>query len=158
MKYRILIIAALILFTGGNSFAQNRAEDEKAIRNIIQSLADAWTAGDGVKFGEPFTEDADYVVVNGLHLKGREAIAQGHQRIFDTIYKDTKLKTEIRKIRFLRPDVAVVHTQGSIAKKTEAFPGAPGAFPGFVLSKENGKWQIVAFQNTANAEIEANRK
>ena len=158
MKYQILIIGALILLIGGNSFAQNRAEDEKAIRNIIQSLADAWTAGDGKKFGEPFAEDADYVVVNGLHLKGREAIAQGHQRIFDTIYKDTKLKAEIRKIRFLRPDIAVVHTQGNIAKKTEAFPGAPGAFPVYILSKENGKWQIVAFQNTANAESEAYKK
>jgi len=158
MKYRILIIGALILSIGGNSFAQTKAEDEKAIRNIIQSLADAWTAGDGVKFGEPFAEDADFVVINGLHLKGREAIAQGHQRIFDTIFKDTKLKTEIRKIRFLRPDVAIVHTQGSIAKKPEAFPVVPGAFPSYVLSKKNGKWQIVAFQNTANAESEANKK
>ncbi len=158
MKYRILIIGALILSIGGNSFAQTKAEDEKAIRNIIQSLADAWTAGDGKKFGEPFAEDADFVVINGVHLKGREAIAQGHQRIFDTIFKDTKLKTEIRKIRFLRPDVAIVHTQGSIAKKPEAFPGVPTAFPSFVLSKENGKWQIIAFQNTANAESEAYKK
>jgi len=158
MKYRILIIGALILLIGGNSFAQNRAEDEKAIRNIIQSLADAWTAGDGKKFGEPFAEDADYVVVNGVRLKGCEAIAQGHQRIFDTIYKDTKLKAEILKIRFLHKSVAVVHTQGSIAKKPEAFPVVPGAFPSFVLSKENGKWQIVAFQNTANAESEAYKK
>lgn len=86
-----------------------------------------------------FAEDADYVFINGTFLKGCEAIGQGHQQIFDTIYKDTKLKLEIRQIRFLRPRVAVVHTKSSMVKKSEAFPAAK-AFPSFVLSKDGGKW------------------
>ncbi|MFN2390713.1 MAG: SgcJ/EcaC family oxidoreductase [Pyrinomonadaceae bacterium] len=85
-------------------------------------------------------------------------MGQEHQRIFDTIYKDTKLKIEIRQIRFLRSDVAIIHTKANVVKKDDAFPTVAGAFPSLVLSKDGGKWQIVAFQNTANAEIEANRK
>jgi uncharacterized protein (TIGR02246 family) len=154
MTKHLIIIAIWFVLSCGAAFGQNdsaKTADETAIRVVVQSVADAWTAGDGKKFGEPFAEHADYIVVNGLLLKGREAIAQSHQRIFDTIFKNTKLKLEIRQIRFVRSDVAVVHTGGNIVSKNEAFPAAHAAFPTFVLSKDRGKWQIIAFQNTANA-------
>jgi uncharacterized protein (TIGR02246 family) len=152
MLRKILGITAMTFCLAITSFAQDKAvqksQDEAAIRAVVQSLADAWTAGDGGKFGAPFVTDADYTVWNGIYLSGREAIAQGHQQIFDTFYKDTKLQFDIRKIRFLGDTVAIVHTFGRMVKKSEEFPKEPQVVPVFVMSRENGKWQIIAFQNT----------
>jgi uncharacterized protein (TIGR02246 family) len=46
-------------------------------------------SGWNTKSGERFAEDADYVVINGMYIKGRKAIETGHQQIFDTIYKSS---------------------------------------------------------------------
>jgi uncharacterized protein (TIGR02246 family) len=123
-------------------------EDEKAIRAIIAKLAEDWTAGDARAWAEPFAEDADFTVVNGLQLKGREAVVRGHEQIFATIFKDTKQQLAVRSIRFLRDDVAVVHVEGSVVKKGEEFPASPQVVPLFVLVKSKGGWQITVFQNT----------
>ncbi len=62
--------------------AQNSSTDEAAIRQIVQQVQDGWNAHDGKAFAAPFAPDADYVVVNGMNLKGREVIEKGHMAIF----------------------------------------------------------------------------
>ena len=52
---------------------------------ITRRLEDAWNAGDGAAFGAPFAADGDFVDIRGELHSGREAIAAGHQQIFDTI-------------------------------------------------------------------------
>lgn len=150
-KHSILIGFWLVLMCVGG-YAQivnsGKAADEAAVRGVIDNFREAWTSGDARKFGDLFAPDADFIVWTGTYVNGREKISEGHQRIFDTIYKDTKMQMNIRKIRFLSDSVAVVHTQASVVKKTEDFPKEPQVVPVFVMSKENGKWQIVAFQNT----------
>ncbi len=129
--------------------APGHAEDEKAIRAIIAGLSDAWTAGDARAWAAAFTEDADFTVWNGLYVKGREAIEQGHKQIFGTIYKDTRHRMAVRNVRFLRDDVAVVHAEASVAKKGEDFPASPQVVPLFVMVKEKGQWRVSVFQNTS---------
>lgn len=150
MKKHSLMIAFWLMLVSAVSYAQNDSAkaDEAAIRAVIQNMADAWTAGDGKKLGDLFFADADFTVWNGMFLNGRESIALGHQQIFDTFYKDTKLQMKIRKIRFLNGATAIVHTTGVVVKKSEEFPAEPQVVPVFVLSREKGKWRIVAFQNT----------
>ena len=161
MLRNFMVLIFVLFIVSINGYGQktgDKSEDAAAIRANVEQMVKGWNMKSGAEFAKPFAEDADYIIINGMLLKGREAIGQQHQRIFDTVYKDTKLKIEIRQIRFLRSDVAIIHTKANIVKKDEVFPAVAGAFPSFVLSKEGGKWQIVAFQNTANAEIEANRK
>jgi uncharacterized protein (TIGR02246 family) len=43
---------------------------------------------------------------------GRRAIAESHQRLFDTRLKGTRLTARIESVRFLGPDVALVHATG----------------------------------------------
>lgn len=126
----------------------DHSKDEAAIRAIIVNLNEAWTKGDAQLWGQQFAEDADFTVWTGTYVKGREAITRGHEEIFRTIYKDTKLRLSVRSIRFLRNDVAVVHTDGSVVKKEEEFPTTPQVVPTLILTKERGHWQIAVFQNT----------
>jgi uncharacterized protein (TIGR02246 family) len=124
----------------------SRAADEAAIRESVKQLESGWNTKSGALFAKPFAEDADYVVINGMYIKGRKAIEMGHQQIFDTIYKDTMVKLEVKQIRFLRPEVAVAHVNGHRDGPTKDLTA--DAFLTLVLTKEKQGWTIAAFQNT----------
>lgn len=127
----------------------SRAADEAAMRESVKQLETGWNTKSGAVFAKPFAENADYVVINGLYIKGRAAIDSGHQRIFDTIYKDTKISLTVKQIRFLRPDVAVVHVNGHRDGPTKELTG--DAILTLVMTKETQGWTIAAFQNTSVA-------
>lgn len=124
------------------------AGDEASIRENVRQLESGWNAKSGAQFAKPFAEDADYVVINGIHLKGREAIAEAHQGIFDTFYKESTLSLSVKQVRMLRPDVAVVHVTGTNRYKRGGEAQASGAIITLVMTKESGGWKIAAFQNT----------
>ena len=127
----------------------DRSADEKALRDLFYQLLDGWNLGDGHAFAVPFTDDADYIVWNGRYLKGREAIAVGHQQIFDTFYRGSRLEGSIKSIRFLSDTIALLHLQGR-----PQIPGQVLAAPEeysiqtLVAIKQAEGWRCTAFQNT----------
>ncbi|HKG13020.1 MAG TPA: SgcJ/EcaC family oxidoreductase [Pyrinomonadaceae bacterium] len=133
--------------------AQTRAGggDEAALRENVRQLEAGWNSKSGAAFAMPFAEDADYVVINGMQIKGREAITQGHQRIFDTVYKDSVISLSVKQARMLRADVAVVHVSAHLKSTPAAGAQEGDAVITLVMTKEGGAWKIVAFQNTGVA-------
>jgi uncharacterized protein (TIGR02246 family) len=134
--------------TAAKSDAKESAQDEAAIRAIVQSVQDGWNAHDGKAFAAPFTADADYVIVNGDYIKGRDAIEKGHTQIFSTIYKDSRNAATVRSVRFIRPDVAVAHVEWNLEYSMGGGTRKGHAINTMVLTKEGGKWGIAVFQNT----------
>lgn len=88
------------------------------------------------------------MVVNGTRAKGREEIERGHTAIFTTFYKDSHNVATIKSIRFLRPDVAVVHIEWNLEFSAGGEQRKGHAMNTMVLTKDGGKWSIAAFQNT----------
>ena len=127
----------------------SHAADEAAMRESVKELETGWNTKSGAVFATPFAEDADYVVINGMYFKGRADIQTAHQRIFDTIFKDTKISLTVKQIRFLRSDVAVVHVNGHRDGPTKELTG--DAILTLVMTKEQQGWTIAAFQNTSVA-------
>jgi uncharacterized protein (TIGR02246 family) len=123
-------------------------EDEQAIRDIAQRLEAAWNSGNGQEFAAPFAEDSDYVVVDGRHIKGRLANAEGHQFIFDTIYRGSTNTMQVESVRFIRPDVAVAHVRHHLKFSRDGQPAEGHARSTWVLTRNKGVWSIAAFQNT----------
>src|SRR5687767_5246870 len=76
------------------------AGDEAAIRENVRLMETGWNTKSGSLFAKPFTDDADYVIINGMHIQGRDAIEQGHSQIFSTIYKNTTVSLKVKQIRF----------------------------------------------------------
>jgi uncharacterized protein (TIGR02246 family) len=150
MKKYLAIIASLFLFAvyANAQTDAAKAGDEAAIRANVEQIVKGWNTKSGAEFAKPFAEDADYVIINGMKIKGRAAIDKGHQEIFDTIYKNSVLSYAVEQLRFLRPDVAVVHIRGVLqitqSEKTET----GNARITLVMTKNNEKWEIAAFQNT----------
>ncbi|HKP83232.1 MAG TPA: SgcJ/EcaC family oxidoreductase [Pyrinomonadaceae bacterium] len=127
----------------------SHAADEAAMRESVKQLETGWNTKSGAVFAKPFAEDADYVVINGMYIKGRATIESSHQRIFDTIFKDTKINLTVKQIRFLRPDIAVVHVTGHRDGPTKDLTG--DAILTLVMTKDQNGWTIAAFQNTSVA-------
>ena len=135
--------------------AQTPTADETAIKQLVQQVQDGWNAHDGAAFAAPFAADADYVVVNGTKVKGRDEIEKGHTRIFTTIYKDSRNIATVKGVRFLRPDVAVVHIEWNLEHSAGGERRTDRAINSWVVTKDNGKWSIASFQNTP---IQAERR
>lgn len=146
--FLLIIISAFSVSAGFAQSQDDRKQDEAAIRQIVRQIEAGWNALDGKAFAAPFAENADYVVVNGMHIKGRNIIDQGHAQIFSTIYKDSRNSATVKSIRFLRPDVAVVHVEWNLAFKKGGEQIKNHAYSTMFMTKENGKWSVAAFQNT----------
>lgn len=124
--------------------------DEQAIHHILEQLQNAWNTGDSKAWVSQFAADATFIHIYGGQLDGRDAIEGSHRVIFDTIYKNSHGTMTIRGIRMLRPDVAVVLTHGLVVTaKGERIETRPT----MTVVKEQGRWIIVAFQNTRISEM-----
>ena len=151
LKTLALIVFALLSFgvlTASAQTPQNSSTDEATLRQIVQQLQDGWNAHDGKAFAAPFATDADYVVVNGMKIKGREEIEKGHTQIFTTFYKDSHNVGTVKSVRFLRPDVAVVHVEWNLEWSMGGEKKKNTAMNTIIMTKDGGKWSIAAFHNT----------
>ena len=127
----------------------NKSTDEKALHNLFHKMQDGWNQGDGQAFAASFTEDADYIVVNGTYLKGRQAIAAAHQQLFETRFQGSRLEGFLKHIRFLSDDIALMHVHGRPQIPGQAVP-APEQYSiqTMVAIRHADEWSITAFQNT----------
>src|SRR2546430_1689213 len=95
-------------------------EDDTAIRRLLAELGEAWARGDGTGYGAAFTQDARYVTAPGRRLVGRRAIAEGHDKIFRTIFRDTRLgRNHPVELQPVAPGVVLVHGRGSVLFRGE---------------------------------------
>jgi uncharacterized protein (TIGR02246 family) len=121
--------------------------DEAAVRALLQAMNDAW--GDVDAFAACFTEDADYVVFDGSHLKGRHAIAASHRPLFERFLKGSRLAGEPPSVRFLTPEVALIHSKGAILRAGQQRPSRRRvSVQTLVAVKQRDGWRLRAFQNT----------
>ncbi len=123
--------------------------DETAVRDLYQQLMEAWNQGSGAAFASGFTEDGDLVGFDGSHLRGRDEIAPFHQQLFDKWLKGSRLVGKVEDLRFLAPDVAVLHALGGTILRSKSKP-SPGrdSIQTLVATKHEGEWHFAAFQNT----------
>jgi uncharacterized protein (TIGR02246 family) len=148
MKQILISIITLIFLTMTTHAQTATTTDDARIRELVKTLEDGWAKKDGDLFAKSFAENADYVVINGMHLQGRMAIAKGHQEIFDSFYKETNIKTEVQGIRYIRPDVAIVHFTSHLTGTSNGQKIDGTGLITLTVEKLNGNWQIDAFQNT----------
>jgi uncharacterized protein (TIGR02246 family) len=129
--------------------AANDSADEAAVRALYQQLMDGWNQGSGDAFAAVFTEDGDLVGFDGTHFKGRQEIAPFHQQLFDKWLKGSRLVGEVKDVRFLSPDVALMHAvSGTVMRgKSEPVPERD-SIQTLVATRQDGEWRLAAFQNT----------
>ncbi len=127
--------------------------EERALHGMVYQLEAAWNAADGAAFATAFAEDADFVHILGGYYTGRGAIEAGHRMIFGTINQGSTVRYSVEKIRFLRPDVALIFLRQHLQFFEDGQPRELEARPTMVAENLHGKWQIVAMQNTRISDV-----
>src|SRR5580692_7546539 len=100
--------AILLLVTTSNLNAQTKA-DEEAVRKLPQAFCDAWEKHDGHELAKMMGDDVDFVTVATVYLHGRADFEKFHARLLSGRFKDSVFTLLETTVRFLRPDMAVVH-------------------------------------------------
>jgi uncharacterized protein (TIGR02246 family) len=127
----------------------SQSSDEALVRSLYAQLMQGWNAGSGAAFAAPFAEDGDLVAFDGTHFKGRQAIIDFQQPLFDRWLKGTSLVGEVQSVRFLNPDIAVMHAIGGTLMRGKLKPDpARDSIQTLVAVRSAGTWQLAAFQNT----------
>jgi len=123
--------------------------DEAAVRDLYRRLMDGWNRGSGAAFAAAFMEDGDLVAFDGTHFEGREEIAPFHQDLFDKWMKGTRLVGKVKDVRFLSPDIALMHAVGGTVMHGKSEPSPErDSIQTLVAIRQDGEWRLAAFQNT----------
>jgi len=118
--------------------------DEKKIRGVFETMQTAWKNNDSKAFDECFTEDSDFVSFRGEHYKGRENNISKHVH-----FKKSRLYINIKSIRFLNNEMAIVHAEGKVLQEYETVSSkCKLSYTTNIMVKENGEWKITSFHNS----------
>jgi uncharacterized protein (TIGR02246 family) len=124
------------------------SETHHTVARIVADLETAWNSGDGTAFARSFADDADFVNIRGEHLRTRDTIGRGHQGIFDTIYKGSRVGYAVSAVRTIAPGVVVAHVSATLNAPAGPLAGEHRALFTLVLTEKANLWSIAAFHNT----------
>src|ERR1700674_2466574 len=122
--------------------------DEDAIREIELRFNEAWGRHDADGMIESLVDDAQFVTVNGAWSKTRADCRVLVRRLHAASgpCRSSARETPEMHVRFLAPDVAIVHSRfhiyGDIDESERTSIGTR------VVRKLEGRWRTVAVQNT----------
>ena len=128
------------------------AADEKEIKAIETRFNEAWNRHDPDGMVESLAEDAQFITVNGVWMKSRAEFDGLVRRLHGATgpLRESMRETLETDIRFLAPDVAMVHSRFRISGDI-GDDGKPESRDGCgirVVRKRDGRWFTVAVQNT----------
>jgi uncharacterized protein (TIGR02246 family) len=127
------------------------AADEKAIRDVEANWEKAWNSDDVPAMTRDFAPDADAINLAGEWFKGRAPFAQSIAELHSDKAKGSVWQTEQTSVKFLTPEIAVVHvlinSHGEHNPDGSLRP-ARHAILTRVEVKRGGQWLIVASQAT----------
>jgi len=143
--YRFGLSCLLAIAMSLNLRAEDESQNEQAVRNVLSNFVDIWNRNQvGKSFGKLFTNDADFVVIRGTYLKGRDEIVAHHIKIRKGIYGDSHLVWNPVRVKFVRPDVAVAE----VATEMTFGQDKRNTFATIVLVREHSEWLITSMENT----------
>lgn len=163
MSARLFASGTCFLLWALGAHAQT-VPDVAPIRHTVAMFADAWNHHDMKAFGQIFATDADFVNVTGVWWKGRAEIELHHAYSHGTIGKSEAAALDPRllyygifghstmvfasmTVRLARPDLAIAHVSWRLTGDSRTTLARTGVLT-FVLAPTNGRWLIVAAQNT----------
>ncbi len=135
----VTILAALASVLFAQEIPGN-PQDVEAIGKVIAGFVEARNALDAPRMASFFAEDGELTGTDGVTRKGRAAV----EAVFvgaSPSHRGTLARREIKSIRFLAPDIAVVRTTGDMTGVRSHFMDVN------VMIKREGKWLVASFYN-----------
>jgi uncharacterized protein (TIGR02246 family) len=123
-------------------------DPKSIVEPIIERLETGWNAADGAAYAAPFASDADFVNVRGELHSGAEAIAAGHQGIFNSIYAGSTVDYSVLQARALIDGGILAHVTGKLHVPGGPLAGDHEALGTVVLVPDGDEHRIAAYHNT----------
>lgn len=127
----------------------DHAADREAIAAVIADIETGFNTNDPELSVAHFAANASAVGVTGAWSAGLDALLAAHRTGFAGPLRDQHARYAVGDVVFLRPDVAIAHKH--------AWATTPDGEPVhldhtmialYVLVREEGRWWVVARQNT----------
>ena len=151
-RRKLWLVPLVICFAAGFARGQGgTSADEKAIRDIEARWEAAWNRHDVAAMAATYAPDSDAINLAGEWFKGRDAFEKSLEELHSEKTKGSVWQTERTHIRFLTPEIAIVHVY--VNSHGDRNPdGSPMAPRRVILTrvevKRAGEWLIVASQAT----------
>lgn len=142
--------AAVMVFGGGlpAGTAAQAVADSAAIGARVEAYLRAWNAHDPSALATFFTEGADFAMGNQPAAHGRQEIRDSWQAYFARQEPERHLTLDVRPLRFVTADVAVMYvgtTTGGRDRQGQALPTR--RFRGaWVWHRQGDSWLIAAMR------------
>jgi uncharacterized protein (TIGR02246 family) len=152
MRTKLAILAFALLLAPSAWRAQGGSPaDEKAIRDIEAQWEAAWNRHDVAAMAANYAPDSDAINLAGEWFKGRAAFVNSLEELHSDKVKGSVWQTEQTNIRFLTPEIVVVHVY--INSRGDRNPDGTIMPPRHAILtrvevKRDGRWLIVASQAT----------
>lgn len=149
----LALCAAMLLCVSARG--QNPPKQQREIRAIAARWQSDWNHHDFKALANLLDEDGDYVTDQGVWLRGRGEVANWFTKQHSQMYRHSQWTNNQVTIRFLQPDVAIVHLtwgiRGEVDRQGKPIEGRPGIST-WLLVKVGDGWKILAAQDTNQAE------
>lgn len=125
--------------------------DEAAVRALYQTNLDCWNRRDAAGMAALYGPHSLQIGFDGSQMTGAAAIESTLSNIF-AHHMTASYIGIIREVRFLTPDVALVHAVvGMLPRDKRQINAAVNAIQTLVAKHENDRWRIELFHNTPAA-------
>ena len=115
-----------------------------AVDQLVGEIAEAWNAGDARAYGARYCPDGTFTNSDGTLDLGRDEVVRTAEQAFQGVLAGTKFSTAVRKVRLVRPDVAIV----DLDTRVSGMPGGEVRISQMlVLVEEDDRWWITAQHN-----------
>ncbi|MEP6939842.1 MAG: SgcJ/EcaC family oxidoreductase [Rudaea sp.] len=129
---------------------------EQPLRQSLERLERSWNNADGAMWAAEYWPEGELINILGGVMPNPAAIRDRTNEILSGPFKGSHFESTVRRIQFLRADVAVVETDIRVTGARALPPGAVATSAGLLLTRMKhvyqrraGVWRIAASQNTA---------
>lgn len=148
----VTIALIVVSLTAGAPAQDGSAESQ--IRAIVAAQAKAWNAGDATAYAKDVGAEVSFTNLFGMVMYGAPAFAERHRQILAAFYKGTTKHHQIRRIRFVTPDVALVDIDNEV-RGVKTMPAGIVVPPDGVVKtqlmevfvRRGDRWVIEAYHN-----------
>jgi uncharacterized protein (TIGR02246 family) len=119
---------------------------QTSVESTINEFSQAWNRHDAKALASLFAPDGDLINPGGRPASGKAELDEFFAQEHSGYLKDSHMDAKIRRVRQLRPDVAIVTVD--MAMTGMQSPGSDELSTGdiiatFVLENQGGAWRIV---------------
>jgi uncharacterized protein (TIGR02246 family) len=147
----LVFVVGFAVLVGG-ALSLGTAEDEAAIKRVIVAMTDGFNRHDAQAATAMYLADGEFVSARGEMAAGAADVAATLASMFATRLKVATLTTLDVKVRFIRPDVALVHVtnelSGLIGASGQTLPPHQELSLRVFVKDDDGAWRLAAFHNT----------